>query len=170
MNAFHSLRIGLYERGERVRHDLVRSGSPSSGALGLLVVLLVATSGVFGCGRAGPAIVPAAGIVRFEDGQPVLSGLIEFTTVDDRFTARARIGRDGRFQLGTAAESDGAVVGRHRVVVSQLVPTEDVPQAGHAAHGLVHSRFADYATSGLTIEVPPGGSRDLVITVAPGAR
>lgn len=121
-----------------------------------------------GCGQ-GSTLVPVSGKVVFDEGGVVRSGIIELTSVDNRHTARSRISPDGTFHLGTHTNTDGAYVGRYRVIVAQIVPVEDVPATGHAPHGLVHEKYADYATSGLTAEIPPKGVTDLLITVSQGA-
>jgi hypothetical protein len=133
-------------------------------ALPLVLILLT------GCGGGtGPRMVPVSGKVLFADGGVVRSGTVELTSADHQFTARGRIGTDGSFRLGTVSSDDGAVVGKHRAIVTQLVPVEDVASSNHAPHGLVHEKYADYATSGLTVEIPANGTRDLVITVSQGA-
>ena len=131
-------------------------------------LLLVFVACLTGCNR-GVQMVPVSGKVVFDDGGVVTSGVIEFTTADNLHTARSRIGPDGTFRLGTRSTSDGAVTGRHRVIVTQIVLVEGVPAAGHAPHGIVHEKYADYATSGLTAEVPSTGVSNLVITVSHGA-
>lgn len=111
-----------------------------------------------GCGR-GPRLVPAAGMVRFSDGRPVLAGTIEVAPLEDGRPARAALNDEGRFTLLTAGR-EGALPGRYRVVV---LPTLVI---GHPPHGpVVDPRFTNYETSGLTLEVPPAGSRDVVIEV-----
>ena len=111
-----------------------------------------------GCGRA-PKLVPAAGVVRFVDGGQVLAGTIEAAPLGDGPSARAAVNEEGRFALQTAGRN-GAQPGRYRAVVLPALVI------GHAPHGpVVDPRYANYETSGLTLDVPATGSQDLVIEV-----
>ncbi len=61
------------------------------------------------------------------------------------------VGPDGRFEVSTYAEGDGAVVGRHRVVwqAEDEHATRSGPRCSRTAFAV--------------IEVPQGGIRDLVV-------
>jgi hypothetical protein len=108
---------------------------------------------------------PVSGKVVFEDGSPVRVGTIEFKSIDHQVQARGTIERDGSFRLTTFQEFDGAVAGRHRVVVVQMVVLEDAPGIKVGKRGVVHPKFNSYSTSGLELEVLPGKNNDLVVTV-----
>lgn len=78
-----------------------------------------------GCGQAPFPVKPARGKVLC-DGKPVASGSILFTPIavagkpEPGKPASATVGSDGSFVLSTFGRFDGAIVGKHRVVYSQL--------------------------------------------------
>lgn len=79
------------------------------------VAIALAACGAAGC-RRGPQVVPVSGVVEV-DGRPLPSGAI--TVVPDHGrAATGTIGKDGRFTLTTFVPGDGAILGRHRVVVT----------------------------------------------------
>jgi hypothetical protein len=85
-------------------------------------VLLLVPALVAGCGRGGAEPTHRVeGVVRL-DGQPLTQGYVLFTAIPEgaeqrSHTARGEIGPDGRYRLTTFAKNDGAVAGRHKVVV-----------------------------------------------------
>jgi hypothetical protein len=78
----------------------------------LLAALALVLSG---CSDGRPTRVPVSGRVTI-DGQPLTKGYIFLVPEGDR-AAQGRIDTDGRFTLGTFDDTDGAVVGKHRVAV-----------------------------------------------------
>lgn len=114
---------------------------------------------VVGCSSA-ERLWPAAGRVTFTDGRPVAGGVIECRPATGSGpAARGAIDAEGGFTLATAGR-DGVRAGRYRAVVLPPVII------GHAAHGAgVAARFGRFESSGLEIEVPPGGAADLAVVV-----
>lgn len=111
----------------------------SASAICLLVCLV-------GC-SAEP--VKNAGVIQFEDGQPVQSGSTEFRSVASGARYSSRIGSDGSFAL---CDKDGVPAfppGEYEVVVVQIVITEDLAAADHQHGHTVPRRYADYFTSNL---------------------
>jgi hypothetical protein len=95
-------------------------------------------------------------------------GIVEFRLQGDGQIAKGRIDQQGHFQLTTFEDGDGAVAGQHQIVVIQHFdpsvwstkePSKRELAAGHSHHedtaGLVHRRFADYGTAGLSAVVKP---------------
>jgi hypothetical protein len=95
-------------------------------------------------------------------------GTVEFRSQSDGRIAKGKIDEQGRFQLSTFGNNDGAVGGEHQVVVVQHFDprvwtakeiSNPALSPGHAEHaheaGLVHRRYADYKTSGLNAVVKP---------------
>ena len=108
---------------------------------------------VLGCG--GAKTYPVEGIVVYKDGTPVTGGIVTFELVGDgpaKECARGEIGPDGTFQLRTFARNDGALAGKHRVIVAPP------PALGKSASPTesIHPRFANYDTSGLQFTVTSG--------------
>ena len=132
------------------------------------LALLVAA----GCGDARVKTYPVTGVVQFEDGQPVPSGVIEFRASGSAPVARAKIGRDGSFTLGTFTAADGAVAGRHQVIVVQHAMIESAANdpehsSEHGAHQttLVDPAFSSYETSGLSADVKPEAENQHTVKV-----
>lgn len=85
----------------------------SSGAcLCVAAVMLVALPA---CGRSRPAVAPVGGRITLA-GRPVTTGVVCFYPDAGR-PATGVIGSDGRYTLGTFTQTDGALLGSHRVVI-----------------------------------------------------
>lgn len=123
----------------------------------LAVCLLVAMSG---CGPAGK-LARVRGTVRYK-GQPLSNAYIAFLPEQPgERIATGTTDSGGRYRLTTFQGFDGAVLGRHRVVVrAEAVP----PGPSRAADDITHrpgklltpTRYSSPETSGLTAAV---GSR-----------
>jgi hypothetical protein len=131
--------------------------------LGLLAIALpLVTSG---CNSGRVITYPVSGSVRFEDGEPVRFGVIEFRPSGGGTSARAKLNQEGRFILGTFAADDGAAAGNYQVIVVQHFNIPPRSNRGkmppeHAEHGQnphtdarVAVEFADYDTSNLRANV-----------------
>ena len=114
-----------------------------------IAVTLVALAAVAGCGSRG--LHRVQGQVSFPDGSPVTAGRVVIEYGNGRM-AVGRIRSDGSFRIGTLTESDGIQAGTFRVAIKDaLVPKSDTSSEFLT---IVHSRFADPATSGLEFKVP----------------
>lgn len=110
-----------------------------------------------GCGRENQLeTIKVTGRVTL-DGQPLGSGTVVFMPQKGP-GAKGTIGSDGSFRMGTYAEGDGAVAGRHQVAVIALDPKAMAAAKGPDAYvpSLIPERYNSSATSGLTFEVKPG--------------
>ena len=123
-------------------------------------VLLLLLSQFVGCGSDQLPVYPVDGTVRFEDGSKVMFGNVEFYNAEHRLNARGTINRDGTFEVGTFTENDGAVAGKHKVIIVQVTGnylTEKLSDDIQHEHGdLISSAYFDYRTSGLECEIEPG--------------
>jgi hypothetical protein len=96
------------------------------------------------------------------NGQPLTFGSVMFQPDEGRL-ARGTIQPDGSFQLTTHSDGDGCAVGPSRVRVScfesQRPQAEARPEEGEMPLGglLIPKRYTSFGTSGLTVEVRPGG-------------
>ncbi len=119
-----------------------------------VVVLLT----VLGCGPNHPKTYPVQGRVFFDDGRNVEQGSVEFRLDSEsdsqRTVARGKINPDGSFSLSTFEPGDGALPGKYKVIVQQMVIAEGFKK-GHQHGPRVPSRYAEYGNSGLTAEVKP---------------
>ncbi len=112
------------------------------------------------------------GMVVFPDGKPLTKGTIEFEVTRDSkpITATGEIASDGTFQLGTFQAKDGAIAGKHRVVViaNHVIGTgEERPEA--LPPPLLHPKYQDYKTSDLTVTVKPEVNNILIEVEPPPA-
>ncbi len=101
---------------------------------------------VAGCGDGRPTRVPVSGKVLI-DGKPLETGNIRVFAAANR-AASGKIEPDGTFKLSTYELGDGVVPGTHTVAVTgaKLVNPKTM-------RWLAPKKFADAATSGLTLEV-----------------
>ena len=95
---------------------------------------------------------------------------IEVRSTEHPYTARGSIDREGRFQLTTFKTNDGAIAGKHQVLVIQRFTAEIDDIAKHAEHASqlrqLNRKYASYATSGLEITIDPrGDNTDLRLVV-----
>lgn len=121
----------------------------------LLALILLA-----GCGDSRPQTFPVSGTVQFGDGTPVRFGIIEFIPEASGPSARGKIDQLGRFVLGTYTNDDGAVAGRHGVVIVQhfspgaLPPGDDAHQSSHSDESsVVDIRFSQLGLSPLAATI-----------------
>ena len=103
------------------------------------------------------------GVVRL-DGKPLTTGTVRFVPAGGR-AASGEIQSDGTFTLGTYGESDGALIGKHQVVIIAVQTDPDAPKEGRMMKAnpkvkpLVPNRYMAPGTSGLTADVKPGHNK-----------
>ena len=123
-----------------------------------VVVALGVVLGVSGCsgGKEGPQKYPVAG--RFLiNGEPAEQVAVTFHHADGekagehRFAAAVTDG-DGRFELSTSGDKDGAVEGVYRVTFAWLSSKE------LDAFDMLSGAYADPAATPLTASVPLSGA------------
>ncbi|MCA9188574.1 MAG: carboxypeptidase-like regulatory domain-containing protein [Pirellulaceae bacterium] len=124
----------------------------NSHALSFVVACLLVLTG---CGDGRPRRVHVSGVVTFE-GTPVEGAHVMFTPTGAR-PASARTDADGRFELRTFDENDGAVIGTHLVTIAKKKFGQD-PYA--AAGSALPERYGRTDTSGLSAEVTADGPND----------
>ena len=144
--------------------------------LPFLVLLSSVCLIALGCGGAHRLpLAEVEGVVTL-DGQPLEGARLMFTPESGR-SAKGVAGADGTFTLTTYRDGDGAVVGKHAIVV--FPPGAggsgrpiDVDQPRPASRLPVS--YGDAATSGLTFEVKAEGTNqpklDLSSDAPPGRR
>jgi hypothetical protein len=124
-------------------------GFPSTAsAFGLMILTL------WGC-NPGVKLVPVSGRVLL-DGRPLGSGSVMLQPKVGP-AARSQIGADGTFELGTYNPRDGVRPGPAAVRVTSVAAVQVAPdQEQPAGKSLIPLRYADFATSGITVEVVDG--------------
>jgi hypothetical protein len=128
----------------------------SLGAAFALTCLFLVT----GCGESGPTVVPVTGIVLHK-GQPVPNLYLNFVPETGR-PSWAASDAQGRFKVNYTAEQDGAVVGKHTVVV-QYKPSSMEAELEMLAGTLkkpagldeILTKYGNEGTSTKTIEITP---------------
>lgn len=124
--------------------------------VGIMAMVLVVAI-VTGCGK-GPKLASVSGKVTIQ-GTPITRGTVTFMPVQSKGTkGKAAIGNidsDGNYVLGTFSETDGAIVGHHRVTISGrgLDDADDVRPDKR-----IHPRYCNRMQSGLTAEVESGSN------------
>jgi len=124
-----------------------------------------------GCSSNGPQTYPVTGHVKYKDGKPLVAATVEFQSagggVDGKsISARGVTQSDGAYEISTFAPGDGAIAGKHRVlVISPLPPGEINPNK--PPKPFIHPRFQRYDSSGLEYTVDPDGDNTFDITVDP---
>jgi hypothetical protein len=125
-----------------------------------------------GCTNPEDKTYPVRGMVRFPDGQVLREGSVEFEIKgrEKPVTARGVIGPDGSFVLGTFEIDDGALVGKHRVVViADYVIGSGAERPGLIPESKLHSKYRDFRTSELEVIVKPEPNNVFIdVEYAPG--
>lgn len=108
-----------------------------------------------GCGKN----IQFGGKVTFEDGKPLPTGKVIFST--DSFQADGRIGPDGSYRLGSLKKDDGLPPGNYKVYIRGA---SDITDDGETP--LIDGKFADYKTTPLSCEIKRGGPKTFDFKVA----
>lgn len=95
---------------------------------------ILLAAGLIGCGRASymKEVAPVAGTIQL-DGEPVTEGYVLFTPdvqsgsdpLSSGKSATGNIDREGKFQLSTYGDNDGALIGPHTVTFFRPDPEDD---------------------------------------------
>lgn len=120
----------------------------------LLLAMLLVTAG---CSNGQLPTYEVRGQLKFEDGTVPKFGDIEFYNAEHKINARGKINRDGSFTVSTYSENDGAVAGKHQVMVMQqaghyLMSQMDQP-IKHDHGKLISTLYFDYRTSGIEVTI-----------------
>jgi hypothetical protein len=148
-----------------LRQAKVRASRVSRCALVLCSISLIAVLATCGGCSNRPRTYPVQGKVQFENGRPVMVGVVELQSIEGKINARGDIARDGTFTLTTFESGDGAVAGKHKCVVMQMVMVENMQGFKHSTIGVVDPRYASYRTSGLEVDVAKSDVNPIVIQV-----
>jgi hypothetical protein len=88
------------------------------------------------------------------DKKPLASGSI--VTLPSAGRGARGVIKDGKFELGTEGDSDGAVIGTHKVAVIAREPSQGSGPEAAAGKLLVPEKYTNPTTSELTIDVKAG--------------
>lgn len=147
----------------QLRRDFQRhSGLARVSAFAVATML----AAVLGCSGTDAELAHVEGIVRL-DGQPLKSGLVTFTPTSGR-SASGWIQEDGSYVLGTYDEGDGALVGMHRITITNATKTvsqrpnfeSDQPRKS-ALKSPIPLKYTNPDASGLRHEVTADGENQV---------
>jgi hypothetical protein len=118
-----------------------------------------------GCGTDGRMeTAPVAGQVLY-NGEPLKMGSLLFVPEGGGPSAQGKIQPDGTYRLGTYTETDGAILGSHKVMITVFdLPggtfglPEDAIDASVGLESVIPERYGDLEKSGLRAKVQPGVS------------
>jgi len=133
----------------------------------VVLFVLPGLIGLAGCKESRPAATyPVSGRVVFSDGAPLSTGgvvICESVPAEKQrtFCARAVIQADGTFRLSTFSDGDGAVAGKHRV----LIKAQRGGDRDHIGPPVIDPRFEAFETSGLELIVEPPGNNQVKLVV-----
>jgi hypothetical protein len=109
---------------------------------------------------------PVTGKVVYKDTKaPIPGGLaiwFESTKPPEYIRSSGVINDDGTFSLSAAEFDTGALAGEHRVRFTPLLMGES---SVNAVAAVMHPRYHDFDTSGLSVEVKSGQENNFVIEV-----
>jgi hypothetical protein len=88
------------------------------------------------------------------DNKPLASGNI--ATLPDAGRGAHGVIKDGKFELGTEGDSDGAVIGKHKVAVVAREPSQGTGPEAAPGKLLVPEKYTSPTTSELSIDVKAG--------------
>lgn len=106
---------------------------------------------VGGCGASDRGYV--TGTVRL-NGQPIGPGTINLQSTSDGPGAIAQFGEDGKFKVTSSGKKEGANVGEYSVTIHGESFGDEVVDP--KAKSIIPARYANAATSQLTLKVEPG--------------
>jgi hypothetical protein len=137
---------------DRCPRTMIRRGPPawSNVTIALFVAALAS-----GCGS---GIYPVSGNVVWKDKQPAkeLEGShVVFELPEKKTSARGVIRGDGTFRLTTLKTDDGAAAGEYKVYIVEDQKNAN-PEGTLLKPAILHSRFANVNTSGLSATVTSG--------------
>ncbi|MEZ6056116.1 MAG: hypothetical protein R3C01_05360 [Planctomycetaceae bacterium] len=115
-------------------------------------------AGVSGCGDDRPERVPVKGVVLI-DGEPLTHGFVMIVP-DNARPSQSPLDSEGRFELSTFGDKDGAIPGTHKVAVVGLENVSANVQRWHAP-----KKYMEAETSGLTVTIPDNAEKTEPITI-----
>lgn len=126
------------------------------GSLGVLLIAIACLTS--GCGSSGEhPTAKVSGLVTI-DGQPLKFGSVLFVPEGNLPSAEANIRSDGTYDLGTYTSNDGAVIAKHKVMITARLASgsalpEDSVKGAAGTVSAIPEKYGDLEKSGLVAEV-----------------
>lgn len=142
------------------------------GRLAVQIVILWLLTVSSGCSNSGPVAdivdtVSVSGTLTYQ-GKALPGYQVSFQPVSGERPATAISDADGKFVLGTNDTGDGAAPGTHKISVVWVAPSDDGmgeviddPSKLPKAPTEIPAKYHAVETSGLQMDIPPGGTQDL---------
>lgn len=132
----------------------------------LILFIIGLLTGCSGPNENLPETAPVSGSVTYQ-GHLVREGMVTFFPVDGRRPSSGPIGKDGHYRLSTFERGDGALLGRHKVIVE----ASRYDEAGNLVYSpqgdpqyLLPTKYIDKNRTPLEFEVSRGDNvYDIVI-------
>ena len=106
---------------------------------------------IAGCGNDQLEVYHVQGKATLRDGTPLVDGLVLFESVDPKgINARGFVQKDGSWTLTTYEQDDGAIAGKHLVMLS---PSVRRATGRKKYEDTIHERYLDFDSSGLEVTV-----------------
>lgn len=129
-------------------------------------VLVLVLAVCEGC-NSKPPLFPVKGQVVYKDnGEPFKGATaVVLESVNPPYTrARSELDGEGKFELATEQrEGVGALAGKHRVSISYI--TRDGAYVQDKLAKQLNTKYFEFSTSGIEVEIQPGQSNDLKIEI-----
>src|SRR5262249_6263104 len=130
------------------------------------LMLVLAGLATAACSSDPNKLYPVRGVIVFDDGQPaqeLAGGSVTFAPIpaDGRMISSGTIAADATFVLSCKKEGDGAVAGKHRMVIE---PPEREGEAGDAPRRRPLKAIIDLKTAVQEVTVEPK-SNQITLTV-----
>ena len=112
-----------------------------------------------GCGPSGLPTAPVRGKITY-NGRPVPNGTVISRPAGDAPSATGDIKPDGSYELTTYVDGDGAVLGKHELMIMAVEDNSGLlPEQRSATPALiVPAKYTSFDTSGLTMDVKAGAN------------
>jgi hypothetical protein len=119
----------------------------------ILLFLVFASLFLTGCGSGK---VQLSGTVTFDDGTPLTTGSVIFST--DTFSAKGNIDSGGKYVMGSISTNDGLPAGKYKVYIEGATE-EAAGKNGELTRSLIDVEYNNYDSTPLSCEVPVAGNR-----------
>ncbi len=139
----------------------------------LLVVFMLSTLGVTGCGKGGLATYPVEGTFKYQGTEDTIPGAkleLRAQARDDKHgqaTVTGVVGEDGTITLTTFEKGDGVPSGSYQIILKEPpIPLGwSVDEHGDLPPSKIPEKYKSYSTSDLTVEISPDGENRLDIQI-----
>jgi hypothetical protein len=137
--------------------------------------MLTSTFLLVGCQKSDPrkeGLVPAEGTITY-NGSPLSEAIVMFVSKADKPGANALSGKNGKFELTTVSNKDGAFSGEYNVIIQKAsfenLSDEEILELGRQGKeppkpkSLIPEKYNDYNNPIINIIISETGNKNIVI-------